>query len=70
MSKLKAMIEYTKCYLEKCDNGKGVCVAVEECSFGVLKQDVPWEEPYILQNFCVGCGRCSTVCPFKAIKMR
>ena len=36
---------------------------------GILKQDALGEVPYTLQDFCIGCGRCSIVCPFKAIKM-
>lgn len=67
MPKLKAMIDYTRCRPERCDTG--VCVAVSKCPHGTLIQDAPWEIPYILQDFCVGCGTCSVACPFKAIKM-
>jgi len=67
MPKPKAVIDYIKCHPERCD--AGVCAGVSECPHGILIQDTPWEIPYILQDFCVGCGKCSTVCPFKAIKM-
>ena len=67
MPKPKAVIDYTKCHPERCD--AGVCAAVSECSHGILIQDTPWEIPYILQDFCVGCGKCSIACLFKAIKM-
>jgi len=67
MSKPKAMIDYSKCHPERCDSG--VCAAATECPLGVLKQDAPREAPYTLQDFCIGCGRCSIACPFKAIKM-
>jgi translation initiation factor RLI1 len=67
MPKPKAVIDYTKCHPERCD--AGVCAAVSECAHGILKQDAPWEAPYTLQDFCVGCGKCSIACPFKAIKM-
>ena len=64
MPKLKAVIDYTKCHPERCD--AGVCVAVSECAHGILIQDTPWEIPYTLQDFCVGCGKCTAACPFKA----
>ncbi len=67
MPKPKAVIDYIRCHPERCDTG--VCAAVAECSLGVLRQDAPWEVPYTLQNFCVGCGKCRIACPFKAIKM-
>jgi len=67
MPKPKAMIDYSKYHPEECDTA--VCIAAAECSLGVLKQDVPWDAPYTLQDFCVGCGKCSITCPFKAIKM-
>jgi len=60
------VIDYGRCHPERCD--VGVCAATE-CPLGVLKQDAPRETPYTLQDFCVGCGRCSIACPFKAIKM-
>jgi len=67
MSKPKAMIDYSKCHPERCDTG--VYAAVAKCPLKVLKQDAPWEVPYTLQDFCVGCGKCSIACPFKAIKI-
>lgn len=67
MPKPKAMIDYSRCRPEECNGG--VCAAAAECPFGVLKQDVPWEAPYALQDFCVGCGKCRIACPFEAIKM-
>ena len=67
MPKPKAMIDYSKCHPERCD--AGVCVAVTECPLGILKQDALGQAPYTLQDFCIGCGRCSIACPFKAIKM-
>ncbi len=67
MPKPKAMVDYNKCYPEKCD--KGICVAALKCPFEVLIQDVPNETPYTLQDFCIGCGKCSLACPLKAIKM-
>jgi len=67
MPRPKAVIDYSKCYPERCDTG--VCVAAAECPYEILIQDAPWKAPYTLQDFCVGCGRCSIACPFKAIKM-
>jgi len=67
MPKPKAMIDYSRCHPEKCD--AGICVAAVECNFKVLKQDAPREEPYTLQDFCIGCGKCCVACPFKAIKI-
>ncbi len=67
MPKPKAMIDYSRCHPERCN--AGVCAAAIECSFGVLKQDAPQEVPYAFQDFCLGCGKCWTACPFKAVKM-
>ena len=67
MPKPKAVIDYSKCHPEKCDTG--VCAAVSECPYGILIQDAPWEIPYTLQDFCVGCDKCSIACPFKTIKI-
>lgn len=67
MPKPKAIIDYTRCHPERCDTG--VCVAIDECPHEVLMQDAPWEVPYVVQKFCVGCGKCSIVCPFRAIKI-
>ncbi|RLE11292.1 hypothetical protein DRI96_06460 [Candidatus Aerophobetes bacterium] len=67
MPKPKAMIDYLKCHPERCDTG--ICVATLKCPVRVLRQDAPQEVPYVLQDFCVGCGKCAAACPFKAIKM-
>ena len=67
MLKPKAMIDYNKCHPEGCD--KGVCSAADKCPVGILKQNTPWEEPYILQDCCVGCGKCFIACLFKSIRL-
>ncbi|MBA7662756.1 hypothetical protein ES703_70787 [subsurface metagenome] len=67
MPKPKAVIDYSKCHPERCN--AGVCAAVSECLYGISIQDAPWEVPYTLQDFCVGCGKCSIACPFKTIKL-
>ncbi len=68
MPKPKAMIDYSKCHSERCNTG--TCPAVAECSHKIFIQDAPWEMPYTLQDFCIGCGKCTIVCPFKAIIMK
>ena len=67
MAKRKAMIDYQKCFPIKCD--KGICVVVNSCSHKIFIQDQPYEVPYILQDFCTGCGKCVVACPWKAVQM-
>jgi len=63
-----AVVDYTKCAPEKCD--QGVCVAARECEHRSLKQGSPYEMPEINPSkWCHGCAKCVQACPLKAIKM-
>jgi translation initiation factor RLI1 len=68
MPKKVAVVDYTKCAPEKCD--QGVCVAARECEHRSLKQESPYEMPEINPSkWCHGCAKCVEACPLKAIKM-
>jgi translation initiation factor RLI1 len=65
MIKPKATVDATKCRPETCrDTG---CAAVKVCEKKVLIQEDKTDPPYVLQQFCTGCGKCIAACPFKAI---
>ena len=67
ITKPKANIYYRQCNPLSC--GAGSCVAVHECAKKVLIQESPGDPPYILQDYCIGCGKCLAVCLFKAIHL-
>ena len=52
---------------EKCDRSVG-CPAVKACPAGVIEREDD-NEPYYVNAFCQGCGKCVQSCPNKAIKM-
>ena len=65
MTKPKATVDAKKCRPEKC--GPAGCAAVLVCEKKVLIQEDTGDPPYILQQFCTGCGKCIAACPLKAI---
>ena len=62
-----ALVDYNKCYPEKCD--RGVCAAVLVCPHKLLKQEAPYEIPMPDPSLCRGCGDCVRACPLKAIQI-
>lgn len=67
MAKRKAMIDYQECFPMKCN--KGICVTTASCPHKIFIQEEAYEVPYILQDFCTGCGKCVAACPWKAVQM-
>ena len=61
-----AVVEYEKCQPDQCENG--ICVAVLACPTETLKQEAPYEVPYLL-GLCRGRAQCAQACPLKAIRM-
>ena len=60
-------IDFNKCHPERCDHG--ICVAGGACPHKVFFQEQPYDFPMHIAAMCVGCGSCSSACPFKAIRM-
>lgn len=67
-TKKKAVINASKC-----DNSF-LCPAKRICSTGAITQKSKWliwtKETKIDQDNCIGCGKCVSVCPHQAIKMK
>lgn len=69
MPKKKAIVDYTLCQPDKCNNA-GICPASRKCEFGSLKQEKAYETPEINPTkWCHSCAKCAKVCPLNAIKM-
>ena len=66
MSKPKAVIDPNKCRPEHCPDG--VCLALAVCKKKLLKQDAPYEVPYVDGSLCQSCFDCLKACPLKAIR--
>lgn len=67
MAKLQALVDYSICRPELCEDG--ICPAVLHCEKKILIQDAPFDAPYRLSEICTGCGDCVTACPCKAIRL-
>lgn len=61
-----AVINYNKCKPEECSGG--VCEALIACRKKVLKQEEPYEAPFINTGLCSGCYECIPHCPKGAIE--
>jgi ferredoxin len=60
------IINYDHCNFKQCIDG--VCRAKSACEKKVLKQEAPFEPPYINTGLCLGCNKCIAECPSKAIE--
>jgi len=61
-----AVINYNKCDSKECKDG--VCKAVSSCSKKIIKQEEPYEAPFIDTSLCSGCYDCITSCLKGAIE--
>ena len=66
MAGKSAVINYSLCDFNDCKDG--VCKAIGGCEKKVLKQEGPFEPPYIDINLCSGCNKCIPLCPSEAIE--
>jgi NAD-dependent dihydropyrimidine dehydrogenase PreA subunit len=67
VAKQVAVVDFGICHPKKCSGG--VCLSVGACPKKVLKQEEPYEMPYINPSVCIGCGLCAQACPVNAIRM-
>jgi len=67
MPKPQALVDYSLCKPDLCENG--ICLAVKVCEKKILKQEAPFEMPFRLSEMCLGCSDCVEACPRKAIRM-
>lgn len=56
-----------KCRPEKCENGK--CIATYSCNWKILEQEKPYHLPVINLSRCLGCARCTFICPQGALEV-
>lgn len=61
------VVNKDKCAPEKCASGK--CVATYSCGWKVLLQENPYELPVINLRRCLGCARCTFICPLGALEV-
>ena len=66
MPKPQAVVDPKACQPEKC--GVGPCAAARVCEKRALKQEAPYEIPYV-HGLCLGCAQCVLACPFGAIRL-
>jgi Fe-S-cluster-containing hydrogenase component 2 len=66
MSGKSAVINYSLCSFEQCSDG--ICKAIPDCEKKILKQEAPFEPPYIDSSMCSGCHKCIPACPLEAIE--
>jgi len=62
-----ALVDFGKCYPEKC--GEGTCAAVLACPRKLVKQEAPYEIPMFHPSTCKGCSECVTACLLKAVQI-
>ncbi len=51
----------------KCDRSPG-CPAKKVCPADAIEQE-DYDDPYFVNSYCQGCGKCVELCPQKAIKL-
>ncbi|MEA2015829.1 MAG: hypothetical protein U9O59_03840 [Actinomycetota bacterium] len=61
-----AIINYDKCVPEECRDG--ICSAIKACKKKVIRQEEPYEIPYINTGICIGCYDCIPFCHREAIE--
>jgi len=61
-----AIVNYNKCDPKECKDG--ICKAVSACSKKIIKQEEPYETPFINASLCSGCYECMAYCPKGAIE--
>jgi MinD superfamily P-loop ATPase len=66
MAGKSVVIDYNLCDFEYCRDGN--CRAAANCEKKVIKQEGPFEPPYIEVSLCSGCNKCIPFCPSDAIK--
>ncbi len=66
MAGKSAVIDYDRCDFKHCKDG--ICRALAKCEKKVLKQEEPFEPPYINAGMCSGCNKCISSCLSEAIK--
>ena len=60
------IVNYNLCDFKECIDG--VCRAKAVCERKVLKQEAPFEPPYVNSGLCLGCNKCIAECHSKAIE--
>ncbi len=68
MPKPTVAVDYRRCEVEKCD--QGVCLAVQECGYRILRQEAAFEMPDVYPALCRGCGLCTLACPRGAVTLQ
>lgn len=61
------VVNKDKCCPENCENGR--CVATFSCTWKILEQKTPYVMPVIDLRKCLGCARCTFICPLGALEV-
>ncbi|MBN2073887.1 MAG: hypothetical protein JW770_08095 [Actinobacteria bacterium] len=61
-----AIINYSKCNPPECRDG--ICNALAYCSKKIIKQEEPYDAPFINPGLCTGCFECLKACRLGAIE--
>lgn len=61
------VVNRDRCMPEKCE--RGTCVATYSCTWKVLEQNKPYDQPVINLRRCLGCARCTFICPLGALEV-